>query len=120
MLHEFKWGLNRYLDQDMDLAQARSRSLGDVINYNIKHPVPEGYNQVTLLRSELTNGLGNKTYLGYREQNQNAARRYLNSLMKNYNLDAIATPSENEDSSSFPASYSTAAIAGYPIINVGV
>jgi len=120
MLWEFKWGLNRYLYEETDLTEARSRSLADVISYNIKHPVPESYNQIHLLRSELTNGLENKLYLEYRAQNQIAGRRYLNSIMKTYNLDAIATPSENELWSPFSPSFTVAAISGYPVINVGV
>lgn len=101
-------------------------SLKDVIQFNEEHPTPEGYNQELLVMSEATDGIRNETYVQARDGNRDAAKQALDSVLVNYNLDAVVAPSDSRYESildeqlkdSTITAYSLAAIAGYPSINV--
>lgn len=90
-------------------------SLADVINFNELNPPAEGYNQNTLILSEATNGLWNKTYQSILHEYRRDSVRYLNSILDGNEVDALATPCF---SSGTPLLYSYGAAAGYPSLTV--
>ena len=110
MLHDFKHDINEYLRSEIISPYAtqpyhrmsnlpmppvkRIASLKDIIQFNIEHPSPQGYNQELLIMAEATDGLRNRTYVEARESNRGSARKLLDALLKNYELDAIVFPSE--------------------------
>lgn len=104
------------------------KSLKDVIQYNLDHPDPEGYNQEILLQAEKTDGLENKTYIEARESVHAASKKVLDSILVTYDLDAVLVPSEarfesildNELTGGYSGvlGQSLACIAGYPSMNV--
>ncbi|XP_037033713.1 probable amidase At4g34880 [Bradysia coprophila] len=119
--HEFKHSLNKYLTEDVEHKAAdRNRtvySLEDVIKFNDLNPPVEGYDQDTLLYSNATNGLQNKTYESFLHDYQRDAKQYLDSIFNNTGVDALATPCHMN---STPLLYSHGAAAGYPTITVPV
>lgn len=142
LLHDFKNDINAYLENEVQSpfadssrtllksGQGNSRnfkriaSLKDIIQFNIDHPSPEGYNQDILIMAEATDGLNNRTYIEALESNRWIARKYLDSLLIKYKLDAIIVPCEHRGISSAngfkdtPFGNSVAAIAGYPSVVV--
>jgi len=117
-LHEFKHGINEYLQtkvkQNLRTSNGRTysiASLDDIIEFNKKCPSAAGsYNQDLLIRASQTDGILNKTYLAEREKNQKGAKLYASYLFDKYSLDAVIVPSLN--ASRIPA------VAGYPIITI--
>lgn len=123
LFHEFKYYLNKYLQEDVankyplprppslfssnivstETPEAylsgispyrRVKTLEDIIKYNNEHPTPEGYNQDYLIMAQATDGLLNETYIEARDSNRALAREYLDYVFDKYHLDAIVTPSE--------------------------
>lgn len=90
-------------------------SLADVINFNAMNPPTEGYNQNTLILSDATNGLRNKTYLAALHEYRRDSIRYLNTIFDENAVDALASPCY---ASNTPLLYSYGAAAGYPSITV--
>ncbi|WP_332237673.1 amidase family protein [Sporolactobacillus sp. KGMB 08714] len=111
MYQEFKWDLNRYLEQLP--ADVPVHSLQDVIAYNEAHAEAAlKYGQTVLEKSERMSGdLGEQRYLIDRADDIRLSRKEgIDAVMKNYHLDALifanATGSD------------IAAKAGYPSITV--
>lgn len=90
-------------------------TLADVIKFNALNPPVEGYNQNTLILSDATNGLRNKTYVTAHHEYRRDSTRYLNSIFNENAVDALATPCY---ASSTPLLYSYGAAAGYPTLTV--
>lgn len=119
--HEFKHSVNVYLANDIKYREnGRNRtvySLADVIEFNKQNPPAECYNQRTLILSEATNGLRNKTYVSSLHEYQRDAKQYLDSIFNNSDVDALATPCYVIGT---PLLYSHGAAAGYPSLTVGI
>ncbi|CAL8142432.1 unnamed protein product [Orchesella dallaii] len=127
VLHDFKHDINRYLrEETVQFQFPMIRTLKDIIQFNKDNPNPEGYNQDLLELSEATDGLKNETYIKARDGNRAATREYLDTLLIEQGLDAIAVPSEPRyDTNANPTlrhspfvGWTVAAIAGYPSITV--
>lgn len=126
--HEFKYDFNQYLKNDVTSVSAPTKisTLSDVIRFNERHPIESIYNQDYLIEAEATDGLQNQTYLRAKDATFTTAKALLDSVLSNYNLDAVIAPSEPrnlgfldpaiKDSPQF--AYSLAAMSGYPCLNV--
>lgn len=116
--HEFKYSLNKYLRHDViHLERSLGRkiaSLADIIKFNEKNPVPEGYNQTTLIEAEATDGIKNATYQSARDANRKFSQKFLSRVMDDNKLDALAYPCDSESTSL----NNLACFAGYPAISV--
>lgn len=123
--YEFKDGLNKYLAT----ANAKVKSLGDVITFNKQNEnksMPY-FKQETLESSEAMKGLDDKDYLDAFEKSFNGARKIIDDLMKQYQLDAISGTTNglaccidlaNGDYDTGFSFSTPAARAGYPHITV--
>lgn len=86
--YEFKDGLNKYLAT----ATAKVKSLSEVIAFNKQNEdksMPY-FKQETLESSDAMKGLDNKNYLDALDKSFNGARKIIDELIKQYQLDAIA------------------------------
>lgn len=117
--HEFKFSINNYLKNDVRHANSTVKrnifTLADIIKYNEMNPVIEGYGQSALKLSEATDGLRNRTYLNARIENRRKSIMFLESFFKKYDVDALATPCDSDDSVNL---FMYGAFAGYPSITV--
>lgn len=111
MYQEFKWDLNRYLEQLP--ARVPVHSLKEVIAYNKDHAdAALKYGQTVLEKSESMSGdLGEQQYLVDRADDIRLSRKEgIDAVMKNYRLDALIFANS--------AGCDIAAKAGYPSITV--
>ncbi|HXB42667.1 MAG TPA: amidase, partial [Puia sp.] len=123
--YEFKDGLNKYLSK----SNAKVKSLGEVIAFNKQHEdksMPY-FKQETLESSEAVNGLDDKNYVDALEKSLTGARKIIDDLIKQYELDAIAGTTNglaccidlaNGDYDTGFSFSTPAARAGYPHITV--
>ena len=112
---QFKDGVNKYLAT----ANAKVKSLAEVIKFNNEHEILTG--------SEEKASLDSKEYIDAVTKMQDAARKGIDDTLKEFNLNAIIGPTNgpswctdlvNGDSFTGYGMYSTAAVAGYPHISV--
>jgi amidase len=124
LLHEFKDGLNKYLGT----ADARVKSLADVIRFNKEHEneTMPWFRQELLEMSEAKGPLTDAAYTDALARSKSAAV-LIDDLMKQHRLDAIcgisigpanATDLVNGDYPTGPYFCPPAAMAGYPHITV--
>ncbi len=123
--YEFKDGLNKYLSK----SNAKVKSLSDVIVFNKQNEdksMPY-FKQETLESSEAVNGLDDKNYVDALEKSLTGARKIIDDLIKQYQLDAIAGTTNglaccidlaNGDYDTGFSFSTPAARAGYPHITV--
>ena len=123
--YEFKDGLNKYLSK----ANAKAMSLSDVIVFNKQNEdrsMPY-FKQETLESSEAMKGLDDQNYLDALEKSFTGARKIIDDLIKQYQLDAIAGTTNglaccidlaNGDYDTGFSFSTPAARAGYPHITV--
>ena len=127
MLYEFKAGLNQYLSQLS--ADARVRTLADVIRFNQQHRADEMpyFGQDILESAEERGPLTEKAYLDAVASSRDRCRAAIDTTMSEFELDALFAPTTGPawvtdlvhgDRSSFPSCSSAAARAGYPHITV--
>ena len=123
--YEFKDGLNRYLQA----TDAPVKSLRDVIAYNASHAseVMPYFGQEILEASQARGDLNESAYREALEKVRSTSRHSIDSLLAEYNLDALCGPSTgpawctdlvNGDAFSGYGMGSGAAMAGYPSITV--
>ncbi len=122
--YEFKDGLNKYLAG----ANAKVKSLKDVIEYNNRHEAETMpfFKQETLVSSEKKGGLDNKEYQDALAKST-SSRQIIDKLMQQNKLDAICGTTNglaccidlaNGDYDTGFSFSSPAAMAGYPHITV--
>jgi amidase len=122
--YEFKDGVDRYLST----ANAKVKSLQDVINYNKQNEAKAMpyFKQETLDSSQKLGGLESKEYITAVTKST-SIRKFLDDLMKKNNLNALCGPATgaswcvdfvNGDFFSGYGAYGPAAMAGYPSITV--
>ena len=123
--YEFKDGLNKYLAT----ANAKVKTLGEVIAFNKQNEdksMPY-FKQETLESSDAMSGLDDKNYLDALEKSFNGARKIIDDLIKQFQLDAIAGVTNglaccidlaNGDYDTGFSFSTPAARAGYPHITV--
>jgi amidase len=123
--YEFKDGLNKYLSN----ANAKVKSLSDVIAFNKQHEdksMPY-FKQETLESSDAMKGLDDKNYLDALDKSYHGARKIIDDLIKQYQLDAIGGVTNglaccidlaNGDYDTGFSFSTPAARAGYPHITV--
>jgi len=123
--YEFKDGLNKYLSK----ANAKVKSLSDVIAFNKQNEdksMPY-FKQETLESSDAMKGLDDKNYLDALDKSYNGARKIIDDLIKQYQLDAITGVTNglaccidlvNGDYDTGFSFSTPAARAGYPHITV--
>jgi amidase len=123
--YEFKDGLNKYLVT----ANAKVKTLSEVIAFNKQNEdksMPY-FKQETLESSEAKKGLDDKNYLDALDKSFNGARKIIDELIKQYQLDAIAGVTNglaccidlaNGDYDTGFSFSTPAARAGYPHITV--
>ena len=127
MLYEFKAGLNAYLSQLS--ADARVRTLADVIRFNQQHSTDEMpyFGQDILESAEEKGPLTERAYLDAVAASRDRCRAAIDTTMGDLELDALFAPTTGPawvtdlvhgDRSSFPSCSSAAARAGYPHITV--
>ncbi|XP_017972033.1 PREDICTED: putative amidase C869.01 [Theobroma cacao] len=108
-LAEFKLSLNAYLQE---LVASPVRSLADIIAFNLKFPnleLTDKIGQDIFLAAQATNGIGAQERAALSNL-ENLSRNGFEKLMKDYKLDALATP--RSDASPMYA------IGGFPAIIV--
>ncbi|HEY0655385.1 MAG TPA: amidase [Chryseosolibacter sp.] len=122
---QFKDGVNKYLAN----ANAKVKSLAEVIKFNQEHEkeAMPFFKQEILVGSEEKGSLDSKEYTEAVTRMQEAARKGIDEMLKEYNLDTIIGPTNgpswctdlvNGDAFTGYGMYSTAAVAGYPHITV--
>jgi len=123
--YEFKDGLNKYLAT----ANAKVKTLSEVIAFNKQNEdksMPY-FKQETLESSDAMSGLDDKNYLDALEKSFNGARKIIDDLIKQFQLDAIAGVTNglaccidlaNGDYDTGFSFSTPAARAGYPHITV--
>jgi amidase len=122
--YEFKEGVDKYLST----ANAKVKSLQDVINYNKQNEAKAMpyFKQETLDSSQKLGGLDSKEYITAVTKST-GIRKFLDDLMQKNNLNALCGPATgaswcvdfvNGDYSTGYGAYGPAAIAGYPSITV--
>ena len=127
MLYEFKAGLNAYLSRLS--ANARVRTLADVIRFNQQHSADEMpyFGQDILESAEERGPLTERAYLDAVASSRDRCRAAIDTTMNELELDALFAPTTGPawvtdlvhgDRSSFPSCSSAAARAGYPHITV--
>ena len=127
MLYEFKAGLNDYLSQLS--ADARVRTLADVIRFNEQHRAEEMpyFGQDILEAAEEKGPLTEQAYLNAVASSRDRCRASIETTIGELELDALFAPTTGPawvtdlvhgDRSSFPSCSSAAARAGYPHITV--
>lgn len=127
MLYEFKAGLNAYLSGLS--ANAKVRSLTDVIHFNEEHHTEEMpyFRQGILNSAEEKGPLTEKAYLDAVSVSRDGCRNSIDTTMSKLELDALFAPTtgpawvtdlEFGDRPTFPISASAAAQAGYPHVTV--
>ena len=125
MQYEFKDGLNRYLSR----SNAKVKLLSEVISFNKANEstAMPYFKQDILEKSEAKGNLDSKEYKDALEKILTTSRNALNSVMSEYQLDAICGPATgptwctdlvNGDFFTGYGVYSSAAIAGYPHVTV--
>lgn len=125
LLHEFKAGLQRYLTT----YKAPLRSLDQVITWNRAHADKEllPFGQDLMESAAAVGGLGTPEYIAARSQARRlAGPEGIDAALRAQQLDAliapttgIAWPIRAGSADAFPgASYSAAAVAGYPSLSV--
>jgi amidase len=123
--YEFKDGLNKYLST----ANAKVKSLTDVINFNIQNEskAMPFFKQEILVKSEALKSLEEKEYQNAVKKITTIARTAIDQTLAKFEVDAICGPTNgpswctdlvNGDFFTGYGMYSPAAIAGYPHINV--
>jgi amidase len=127
MLYEFKAGLNAYLSRLS--ADARVRTLADVIRFNAQHSADEMpyFGQDILESAEERGPLTERAYLDAVASSRDRCRAAIDTTMSELELDALFAPTTGPawvtdlvhgDRSSFPSCSSAAARAGYPHVTV--
>lgn len=122
---EFKDGLNKYLSK----ANARVRSLQDVIDFNVKNDssAMPFFKQEILEISQEKADLESKEYVEAFSKLRSTTRSAIDGLLKENQLSCICGPANgpswcidliNGDSFTGYGMYSPAAVAGYPSITV--
>ncbi len=125
LLYEFKDGVNRYLAS----ANAGVKKLSDVIAFNKEQEARAMpfFKQETLERSEAKAGLDTKEYIDFHRSSTQGAKKIIDDMMREHQLDAIAGTSIGPANCTdlVNGDYSTgfyfcppAAMAGYPHITV--
>jgi amidase len=125
LLYEFKAGLNQHLSQ----ANAKVKSLADVIAFNKQHAdkAMPYFQQETLELAQQKGDLNNKEYLDALRLSTTTARNAIDNLLKQHQLDAITGTTNglagcidlaNGDYDTGFSFSSPAAMAGYPHITV--
>jgi len=123
--YEFKDGLNKYLAS----ANAKVKSLSDVIVFNKQNEDKSMpfFKQETLESSEMKKGLDEKEYTDALDKSFNEARKIIDDIIKQHQLDAIAGVTNglaccidviNGDYDTGFSFSTPAARAGYPHITV--
>ncbi len=123
--YEFKDGLNKYLAT----ANAKVKSLSDVVAFNKQNEEKSMpyFKQETLESSDALKGLEDKNYLDALEKSFIGARKIIDDLIKQFQLDAIAGVTNglaccidlaNGDYDTGFSFSTPAARAGYPHITV--
>lgn len=127
MLYEFKAGLNAYLAGLS--ANAKVRSLTDVIRFNEEHHTEEMpyFRQGIFNSAEEKGPLTEKAYLDAASASRDGCRNSIDTTMSELELDALFAPTtgpawitdlEFGDRPTFPICASAAAQAGYPHVTV--
>ena len=127
MLYEFKAGLNAYLSQLS--ADARVRTLEDVIDFNCEHADEEllHFGQRVLDLAEEKGPLTEQAYLNAVASSHGRCKASIDTTMDELELDALFAPTTGPawvtdltfgDRPTFPICSSAAARAGYPHITV--
>jgi amidase len=122
--YEFKDGVDKYLST----ANAKVKSLQDVINYNKQNEAKAMpyFKQETLDSSQKLGGLESKEYITAVTKST-SIRKFLDDLMQKNSLNALCGPATgaswcvdfvNGDYSTGYGAYGPAAMAGYPSITV--
>jgi amidase len=122
--YEFKDGVDKYLST----ANAKVKSLHDVINYNKQNEAKAMpyFKQETLDSSQKLGGLESKEYVTAVTKST-SIRKFLDDLMQKNSLNALCGPATgaswcidfvNGDYSTGYGAYGPAAMAGYPSITV--
>ncbi len=123
--YEFKSDLNKYLST----ANARVKSLKEVIDYNKQHEseIMPYFKQETLESAEARGDLTTKEYVDALHKNLTVSRNAIDNILKDQQLDAIIGPTTgptwctdliNGDHFNGYETSTPAAVAGYPHITV--
>lgn len=122
---QFKDGLNKYLAT----SNAKMKSLADVIKFNNENEAKAMpfFKQEILVGSEEKGAIDSKEYIDAVTRMQATARKAIDETLKEFNLHTIIGPTNgpswctdlvNGDAFTGYGMYSSAAVAGYPHINV--
>jgi amidase len=122
---QFKDGVNKYLST----SNAKVKSLAEVIKFNNENEskAMPFFKQEILTGSDEKGSLDSKEYTDAVTRMQEAARKGIDDMLKEFKLDTIIGPTNgpswctdlvNGDSFTGYGMYSTAAVAGYPHISV--
>lgn len=125
MLHEFKFGLERYLSE----RNAPLKTLTQLIGYNRQYHVSEMryFGQDLFEQAERKGSLGDSGYIAARSRARRlAGPEGIDAALKAQQLDALIAPTtgpawltDYNAGDHFPGSgYSAAAVAGYPSLTV--
>ena len=112
--NEFKESLNRYLVEET-AADLRVKSLGEIIDFNKRHPDKVKYGQKLLEASNLTLGMRDEpTAIANRTAAVQASRAAIDATLLRYDLDAILSTGNGNANVGAAAGYPTVAVpAGY-------
>ncbi|NNN12740.1 MAG: amidase [Acidimicrobiaceae bacterium] len=124
-VYEMSIALNRYLT---DRSAEGASSIAEIVQFNTTHSLQELplFGQEYLEMATDSGKLDQFKYRAALDSNRNLARNGIDTILTRFELDAIVTPAMgpawlidhiNGDSPS-PASYSYAAVAGYPSVSV--
>ena len=124
-VYEMSIALNSYL---ADRSAKGASSIAEIVEFNLTHSLQELslFGQEYLEMATDPRNLDQFKYRAALDSNRNAARNAIDTIVTRFELDAILTPTMgpawltdhiNGDSSS-PASYSYAAVAGYPSVSL--
>lgn len=110
IFNEFKWYLNKYLAEEAGPGLPVA-TLADIIAFNREHPEQVKYGQNLLQISNAQSGLAvDPVYLAARAVAINGSQTWIDTVMSQYELDAIVGPDS--------ANTSVTAAAGYPNLTV--
>ena len=124
LLYEFKYGLNRYLEE----SHAPLASLADIIRFNEEHSdtVMPIFGQDIMLKAQEKGTLAEAEYLEALEKSKDLAISAIDAALRAHDLDALIAPTNSpawltdhiNGDSFHVGSSSLAAISGYPNITV--
>jgi len=128
LLHEFKFGINRYLNA----RGGPHRSLSALVVFNQTNAASEMeyFGQDIFLEAQRTTDLSDPNYLEALRYSKTTSQSIIDGLLSSENLDALLAPSngpgwpidlqngDNPGAVNYVSSASLAAISGYPSITV--